>query len=435
MSILTSRQNSRYAELLLLGALLFSFFTLGGSWLIERFSPAPAWNAPPPAPISQGADEFIWKQQDALRRNPNNTYAYAQLGLALLEKVRLTNDPLLYIQAEEAFHEALSRDPEQLDAIIGQGILALARHDFTGALGWADQAWAINSYSAETLGIKVDAQVELGMYEEAVATLQQMMDLKPGLPAYSRVSYLRELHGDVPGAIESMAQAADTAIVGSEPMLWSTVQLGHLFFNSGDLEQAEATYEKALFFRPDYLHAQAGMAKIEAARGEYDNAIAAYETVVKRQPLPAYIIALGELYEMTARPTDAERQYELVRIMQQLNAEAGMDVDLELSLFEIEYGGDLSQALAHAQATYARRPSIYAADVLAWALYHHGDYQQAETYIQEALKLGTRDALLHYHAGKIALALGKETTAHDYFQQALEINPYFSLRYASEISS
>lgn len=427
--------SSRYPQLLLLTALLFLFFNIIGRIMLDQFAPLSPPTQPPPAAIESSNDAYIEKQQQALQHNPNNTYAYAQLGLALLEKVRLTYDPALYTQAENAFNEVLKREPDHLDALIGMGILALARHDFTAALEWADKAWAINSFGADILGIMVDAQVELGRYEEARQTADKMLKLRPGIPAYTRLSYLRELHGDIPAAIDMMQKAADAALPGTEAMLWSEVQLGHLYFNRGDLAQAEAAYQKALFFRPDYIHAQAALARLQAARGEYEEAIAAYHPIVERLPLPKFVIALGELYEVTERPKQAAQQYELVRLMQQLNASQGMNVDLELAFFEADHGDKPTQALAQIRATYQSRPTIYAADALAWALYHNAQYAQAQQYSQEALRLGTQDAMLYYHAGKIALALGDEESAQSYFQQALDINPYFSIRDALDVEA
>jgi Tfp pilus assembly protein PilF len=80
----------------------------------------------------------------------------------------------------------------------------------------------------------------------------------------------------------------------------------------------------------------------------------------------------------------------------------------------------------------ARRPSIHAADVLAWALYQTGDYTEAKAASQQALRLGTRDALMLYHAGMIALKLGETAQAEAYLSQALVLNPHFSLRYADQ---
>lgn len=431
-SVMTSPSPRRYSSLILLAAVLFLLFSVTGRFLLDTFIPPSTTIAPPPAPMESSSDSFILKQQAALADNPNNTYAYAQLGLGLLEKVRITNDPSLYVQAENAFNEALKRDPEQLDALMGQGILALARHDFTGALDWADQVWAINPFSAQTLGIMVDGLVELGRYDEALVKVEKMESLRPGVPSFSRISYLRELHGDILGAIEAMKMAADAGVPGTEAMLWSQVQLGHLYFNSGDLEEAEAVYSEGLQYREDYIHAQAALANVQAARGDYAQAIATYETIVQRLPLPEFVIKLGELYDATGQPEQAKQQYDLVRAMQQLNAGAGMNVDLELALFEADHGHDKFHALELARTAYDNRPSIHAAEALAWALYQNGQYDEAYQYSQESLRLGTQSAYLYYRAGKIALAMGDEQQAERYLQQALDINPYFSILDAAD---
>jgi tetratricopeptide (TPR) repeat protein len=393
--------------------------------------------APAPAPIERGDERMIAGLQERIRQNPNDTDAYAQLGLAQLQRVRETGDPSLYGKAEAAFAEALKRDPQQFDALVGQGQLALARHQFADALRWGEQASAVNPFSAHPYGIMGDAHVELGEYDAAVAAIQKMVDTRPDLNSYSRVSYVRELHGDADGAITAMRQAVEAGAPGSEALLWTQVQLGHLYFNRGDLTTAERIYLDTLQTHPDYIYAWAGVARVRAAQGHTDEASRIYQEAIKRLPLPEFVIALGELYDAAGRPAEARRQYDLVRAMQQLNAGAGVDVDVELALFDADHpldkpvaGANPAATVERARAAYARRPSIYAADALAWALYAAGDYTAARRYSQEALRLGTRDAALHYRAGMIAFAMGDRATARAELEQALAINPYFSVRHA-----
>lgn len=413
--------------------LLVSFLILGvsiaGRSIYDRFMARPPVSMPV-APQEASSPDQIARLQTRLQANPDDTQAYAELGLALLQQVRQTGDITLYGRADEAFTAALDRDPKQLDALIGKGILALALHDFQGALDWAGQAWPVNPFRAQILGIQVDALVELGRYPEAVETLQQMVDMRPDLHSYTRISYLRELHGDMAGAIEAMRTAANMALPGTEQWLWTVVQLGHLYWNSGQLAGAEQFYRQALQSQADYPYAIAGMARIQSAQGHRAEAIAQYETLVKRLPLPEFVIALGELYEANGQLDQAQAQYDLVHVMQQLNASQGMNVDLELATFNVDHGKDQVTALAQAQAAYAERPTIYAAGTLAWAYYQNGDYSTAAKYSQEALRLGTRDALLHYHAGMIALALNDQANARTSLTTALDINPHFSLIHA-----
>jgi tetratricopeptide (TPR) repeat protein len=431
--------SGRRPEIVLAATVLIFMTTLLWRTLLsQNFAPAATGSEPAPAPIELGAAQTVETLQDRIRRNPDDPSAYAQLGLALLQRVRETADPSLYTRADQAFAEALKRDPRQLEALEGQGALALSRHKFADALRVGRQAHDINPYRAELYGIIGDAQIELGDYAAALDTIQNMVHTRPALNSYSRASYLRELQGDTAGAIEIMRKAVASGVPGTENMLWTQVQLGHLYFNSGDIRSAEQTYQAALQLRPDYLYAFAGIARVQAARGEYQPAINQYRRIIKTLPLPEFVIALGEVYEANNQPNEARQQYDLVRAMQQLNAGAGMDVDMELALFDADHsasnlkagGADLAEAVTRARASYARRPSIYGADALAWALYQHGEYAEAGRYSQLALRLGTRDAAMHYRAGMIALALGDQTNAREQLRLALAINPYFSVRYA-----
>jgi tetratricopeptide (TPR) repeat protein len=376
------------------------------------------------------ARSSIERLQAHLKIYPNDTNAYAQLGASMLQRVRENADPSLYIQAEGAFSEALKRDSQQLDALIGMGSLALSRHEFAQALIWGEKALAVNPYRAQIYGVIGDAQVELGRYADAVQTIQKMVDTRPDIASYSRVSYLRELHGDVPGAIDAMTRAAKAGAPGAEPTLWALTYIGHLHFNMGDLKRAEEMYAAALQQQPGYAYAQAGIARVRAAQGRYDEAIAIYQSILDKLPLPQWAIELSEVYTATGKSEQALAQLDLVRAIQQLNADAAMNVDLEMALFEADHG-DPAKAVALARAAYAKRPSIQGADALAWALYHAGEFDEAWTHAQEALKLGTKDALLHFHAGMIAAELeGHGGEAQRLLRTALDINPHFSVRYA-----
>ena len=271
-----------------------------------------------------------------------------------------------------------------------------------------------------------DAHVELGEYDAAVTTLQAMMDMRPGVNSYSRTAYLRELYGDVDGAIQAMQMAVNMGLPGDEPTLWTMVQLGNLYFNRGDLAKAESIYQAALKQSPDYVYALDGMANVLVAQGRNEEAVTQYHVVLNRIPLPKAAIAFGEFLESTGDMQGAQEQYDLVQLIETLNASAGMNVDLEMALFNSDHGADMAAALTQAQAAYTERKTVYAADVMAWALYRNQRADEAQPYMDEAMRLHTQDARLFYHAGMIALARGDQATARQNLTRALEINPYFS---------
>ena len=72
------------------------------------------------------------------------------------------------------------------------------------------------------------------------------------------------------------------------------------------------------------------------------------------------------------------------------------------------------------------------ADVYAWALYRAGRFDEARTKSDEALRLGTIEPILYFHAGMIAAKQGDAERAKTHLSKALAINPKFSLRFENE---
>lgn len=401
-----------------------------GVWLVQQRSARSA-GAP-----ETSASRLIWPathrairtlEQD-VRRGDANEATYTQLGYTYVQGARETGDGAYNDKAEDAFTEALERDPRSFEAMNGMGMVYLTLHQFGKALEWGKRSLEVNPHRARTYGILVDAYVELGQYDRAVEAAQQMVDTRPDLASYSRVSYVRELMGDTEGAIDAMQRAVSAGSGSLEHTNWSRVYLGHLYFKSGDLAEAERQYQMALQQLPYYGHALAGLARVRAAQGQLGESVRLYEEAVEVFPIGEYIIALGDAYETAGQPEKASAQYE--RALEELEAEreGGMDVDEELALLLLDQGRELERALALAKGAYERRPTVKNADILAWAQYKTGHLEEAYQAAQEALRLGTDEARFYYHAGIIAAQLGKRGEAQDYLRQALDINPYFSLR-------
>jgi Tfp pilus assembly protein PilF len=52
--------------------------------------------------------------------------------------------------------------------------------------------------------------------------------------------------------------------------------------------------------------------------------------------------------------------------------------------------------------------------------------------IEKAMRMGTKDALLEYHAGMIYAAVGDKAQAAAHLKRALEINPHFHVIFAKQ---
>ncbi|MFN8593285.1 MAG: tetratricopeptide repeat protein [Thermomicrobiales bacterium] len=360
--------------------------------------------------------------------------AETMLAQAYLQKVRETGDPSYYPKAETLFQQGLNANPDNVDALVGLGTLALARHQFADALTWGERALAAEPSSVAAYGVVGDAQIELGRYDEAVTTIQAMVDHRPDQRSFARVSYLRELMGDRDGAIAAMEEAVAAGSSYAENIAWVQVQLGNLRFDGGDLAGADHDYAAALAAMPGYASALAGQAKVAAAEGSLDRAADLYGQAVRAIPLPEFLIAYGDVLNALGSTDEAKTQFALVAAIQQLYAASGVDTDLELALFTADYGDpqDLPRAIAQAEKAVATRKSVVAYDALSWVLYRGGDLDGAAAASEQALRLGTRSALMDFHAGMIAAARGERGRAITLLSSALDLNPHFSIRYAPE---
>src|SRR5215204_5492518 len=377
-------------------------------------------------------DSLVGDLQQRIRDNPKDFDSHINLANAYLQKVREIGDPSLYTKTEDLLDQAQKLDGHSPEVFATRGTLALARHDFQAALEYGTRAQALDPESARYHGIVGDAQIELGMYDEAIQSYQEMVDRRPDFASFSRVAYARELYGDPEGAIEAMEFALQAGSGTPENVAWTHVQLGNLWFTSGKLEEAQKAYGLSTETVSAYAPALAGQAKIATARGDLEQAATRYQQAFNRMPLPEYAIALGDVYAEMGERDKAEEQYDLVRSIDKLLRANGVDTDLEIALFTADHDIDLQTSLEKARAAYDARPSIHAADALAWTLYKSGNYKEAREYSSEALRLETRDPLKLFHAGMISKAFGEKEQARTFLQQAVDLNPRFSLLYADE---
>jgi tetratricopeptide (TPR) repeat protein len=422
-------------RLLMVLGLAVALLAVGAVVLRPRGEPArPVGTEVGAADAGSTVDEVsrsIAAARQRLERVPGDWTTWAELGLAYVQQARVTGDPSNYPRAEEALKKSLQVRPmDNALALTGFGALAAARHDFAAALDFGNRSLAIDPYKAATHGVVADALVELGRYPESIEAIQKMVDLRPDTSSYARASYSLELRGDIDNARDVMDRAL-TAATGPADAAFALEHLAGLAFDNGDLATARSHVDDGLRRFRGHPPLLALRAKIAAASGDTAAAVADYRAALAKLPQPAYAAELGDLLAATGDTAGAEQQYALVRASAALLKEQGVDVDTELAVYAADHG-DPAGALSAAQAAYAKRPSIWVADALAWALHVSGRDAEALQYADQALRLGTRNAMLAYHRGAIRAALGDKAGASADLSAALALNPHFSVRHAPE---
>lgn len=363
---------------------------------------------------------------DASEAGPVSAAQLDRQGNAFAQRARETGDVTYYDKAEGAYRRALDVAKDDLAATIGLGGLALSRHDFRAGLTLGRRALVLSPTTAAAYGVVGDALVELGRYEEAFELFNEMVSLKPSVSSYARISYARELLGDVAGAARAMQLAVDAAAGEPDALAWSHTQLGKLLWSHGRAGAAAREYRAALRVRPGYVHALEALALVESAAGQRARAVALARDAADVMPLPQFVATLGDLLSGKA----AARQYALVGAIAKLQRSNGVQVDLELALFNVDHGIRLRDTVRLARAARAARPSIDGDDVLAWALVRTGRCSEALTFSNRALRLGTVDAPKFFHRAMIERCLGHHAVARRWFKRALAVNPQFSLIWA-----
>ncbi len=416
--------------LLALGLAVVMFMTaalLGRSGSTRQPTPAGRALVSLPSEVANPGDlsSTISSLQTRLKRLPADADSWSALGSAYIQQARVSGDPSYYVKAAGALKRSLHERPDDNStALTGESALAAGRHDFAQALRLALRSQRIDRFSSVNQGMLVDALVELGRYPAATRAAQRMVNLKPAVPSYTRVSYIFELRGDLRGARFAMRGAVDIAF-SSDDKAFALFQLGELAWNSGRLRTAGRLYARGIRLDPSYVPLLYGKAKVEAAQGRTGAAVRDFQTVVERYPSPGYLIEYVDLLRSLGRHTAARRQDELLRAQERIFRAAGVNLDLELALYDANSGRP-KQALAAARRAFGQRKSVFVEDAYAWALHVNGADHQALAHARHVGRLGTRSALFAFHRGMIEKALGMRGPATASLTQALGINPYFS---------
>ncbi len=328
-----------------------------------------------------------------LATKPQDVKTRLQLATIFITEQRITGEHHYYYPAiEKILNGVLSIDPKNFEANVFKASLRMSQHQFADAKKIAEEAKAINPDNAYVYGILVDANVELGNYEEAVAMSDKMQALKPSLESYSRASYLREIYGDYDGAIAAMKLAVQAGLPGSEPQSWSLNVLGDLYYNIGKLDEAEKTFEANLQLRPSYAPSMAGLAKVEMKKKNYTRALALLDSANAIMPQSSFEEQKADVYAAMGDTKKAMDKYAEVQKMLITDANSNHhSVSLELARSFIKTN-QWDSAKKYAVMEYTIRPkNIDVNNELAWIAYSQNDFAKAKEYLKTAMSTGSKN--------------------------------------------
>lgn len=370
----------------------------------------------------KNVDELLAK----LKTKPDDIKTSIALANAYITEGRISGNYAYYDKAAyKTVSTVLEKDPNQYDALLLKSLLQLSQHHFAEGLATAQLCANINPNNAFVYGLLVDANIEMGYYQAALDAAEKMITIRPDIRSYSRISYLREIHGDYNGAVEAMQLAVTAGVPSEESTEWCRVQLGRLYEHTGEVDKAEYQYKLSLAARPGYANALHGMARIAAHRNKTDSAIYLLEQASALINDLDIKQNLANAYQAAGNNKKAEQIFSELLKENAGNASVAVDdpetghySDKEMAYLYIQLDKK-DQALEHALAEYNRRPKNNDVnEMMAWIYYKRNEMNKALPHIQSAMQTGSKSPELLMIGGMIQYKLGNTAEGKDLLMQA-----------------
>jgi predicted Zn-dependent protease len=356
-----------------------------------------------PSAALSPAELSIQRAEEAIAKHRDRSAGYNSLAMALARRARETSDVAYYAKAEQALQRSFAISPNNFEGMKVQAWLLLGRHEFAKAL---DVATRLNKQVPDDIsvyGYLADANAELGNYSAAENAAQWMLNLRPGnIAGLTRGAYLRELYGNLPGAVELMKMAYDaTGFQETEDRAWILTQIAHIYLISGDLKSAETYANGALGLFPEYHYALGTLGSVRLAQKRDTEACDLFRRRYDKAPHAENLYALAEALSLAGRKDEAQAafaEFERKALRESMLAD---NANHELIAYYIDHAGKPAEALRLATSEMARRHDVYTVDCYACALAANGLYSSAITEIRKALAVGVKDPKILNHAASI----------------------------------
>jgi tetratricopeptide (TPR) repeat protein len=355
----------------------------------------------------------------------------AQLAGLWLQRGRESGDPADFRRAEQLARASLSlRESRNARTRLVLASSLLAQHRFTEALEVAEDLVRDEPEIVGYRALLAEIALELGRYEEAAAQFDTLYHARRDLAVAPRLARWAELRGDRAHARRILEAALETARSRSdlprEQLAWFHLRVADLALRHGRLRDAERALRDGLVGEPGDTRLVAALARVAAARGRWREAIRLVELAADRADLAALALA-GDAAAALGDTATAERWYAAVEHRAAENPEP---FNRQWTQFRVDHARRLPETIALLLDEVRVRPDVLGWDLLSWALYQGGAYSEARSAIRQAVRLGTQDALLYFHAGMIEHRLGRADSARALLEHALRLNPRFHHFYA-----
>ena len=190
----------------------------------------------------------------AIQKNPKYAKAFQGLGDAYAAQEK-------YELAEKNYLEALELDPRSLPTLLGLG----------------------------------SVQVKQGNHQKALETYRKALEISPQNPVVlNRLKTLQSTDFDVhfqkglelkqQGQLDAALEEFQAAQRFSPQQVGPLVEIGYIFLEKQDYEEAEKYFQRALTLNPDFVFALLGAGRVRLAKGDLEKAREYFEKVLGLDP-------------------------------------------------------------------------------------------------------------------------------------------------------
>ncbi|MEO8193025.1 MAG: tetratricopeptide repeat protein [Gemmatimonadales bacterium] len=367
----------------------------------------------------------VWRK--ALTADSGSAIALGMLAGLYVQRGRESGDESNYAEAEAYARRSVGlRTNRNGAAFVTLASALLTQHRFVEADSIATKLVSLEPDIPQYRSMLGEISLELGDYDRARSLFDSLRSQRTHLSIAPRLARWMELNGESDAArkllYSALAEAKRRRDLPREQLAWFHLRVGDIEMRSGRLRGARSEFEAGLHAAPGDYRLLAAMSRLEAVQGHPSAAIDFGERSMAIKLDPATLGTIGDAWAQLGDTAQAEDYFKTMEV-----AVAGQPgaYHRAWSLFLLDHDRRVGEVLANVGFELETRRDIYGYDLLAWALHKSGRNAEARDAMAMALRMGTQDAMLFYHAGMIERGLGDKPRARHYLERALAINPWF----------
>lgn len=340
---------------------------------------------------------------------------FAQAAIDMAASYEALGD---YPQAIEVYRGILDDDENRADVLQRLVQLLIQQRRFKEALEYLNLAVKSGVGGQETMRKIGLVHLELEQFDDAIKVFSEMLAKDPAahpIRLYLGMAY--EEKGDL-----ERAQAEFEKIPHGSPAFVEAV--GHIAFilrEKGKVGQAVELLRDAIAANPGQIELYLNLAALHEAAEKPEAGVALLLEAEKHFARePRFHFRLGVLYDkLGKRPESIERMKTVIA----LNPQDAQALNF-LGYTYAEMGVNLDEALRYIKQAVELRPNDgFILDSLGWVYYKLKKYDEAVRYLEEAISLVEDDSTIAEHLGDAHYARRDFRNALKAYKKALESDP------------